>query len=108
MGEMFVKGDSSRDHKLAASWYLQSAKQGYRKAQRRLGTMYALGHGMSKNYVRAYAWYKVSAVQRSAKALSNLRKLETHMTAEQLFYAKKLAKQYYETFVVPFRHKEKN
>ena len=102
MGEMFVKGDSSRDRKLAAKWYLESAKKGYRKSQRRLGTMYALGYGLPKNYIKAYAWFRISAAQKSPKARSNLRKLETHMTTEQLYYAKKLSRQYYETFVVPF------
>jgi len=102
MGEMFVKGESTRDHKLAAKWYLESAKQGYRKSQRRLGTMYAMGFGVPRNYIKSYAWFKVSAVQRSHKALRNLRKVEAHMTVEQIYYAEKLAKQYYETFVVPF------
>jgi len=102
MGEMFVKGETPRDHKLAAKWYMESAKQGYRKSQRRLGTMYAMGFGVPKNYIKSYAWFKVSAVQRSPKALRNLRKVEAHMTAEQIYYAKKLARQYYETFVVPF------
>lgn len=105
MGEMFVKGESPRDHKLAAKWYTESAKQGYRKSQRRLGTMYAMGHGVSKNYIKSYAWFKISAVQRSHKALRNLRKLEPHMTADEIYYAKKLAKQYYETFVLPFTQK---
>ena len=104
MGELFVKGDNPRDRKLAAKWYLASAKQGYRKSQRRLGTMYALGYGMPKNYIKAYAWFKISAAQQSPKAISNLRKLEVHMTTEQIYYAKKLSKQYYETFVAPFKH----
>jgi hypothetical protein len=108
MGEMFVKGESARDHKLAANWYLQSAKQGHRKAQRRLGTMYVIGRGMPKNYIKAYAWYQVSAAQHSEKASSNLRKLKIRMTSEQLYYARKLAKQYYETFVLPLKRKNKS
>jgi len=102
MGEMFVKGESPRDLKLAAKWYLESARQGYSKSQRRLGTMYAMGYGVPRNYIKSYAWFKISAVQRSHKALRNLRKVESRMTGEQIYYAKKLAKQYYETFVVPF------
>lgn len=104
MGEMFIKGESSRDRKLAAKWYLESAKQGYRKSQRRLGTMYALGYGIPKNYIKAYAWLRVSAAQKSPRALSNLRKLEAHMSSEHIRYAKKLSKQYFETYVVPFTH----
>ena len=66
--------------------------------------MYALGYGMPKNYIKAYAWFKISAAQQSPKAISNLRKLEVHMTTEQIYYAKKLSKQYYETFVAPFKN----
>ncbi len=102
MGEMFVKGESSRDRKLAARWYLESAKQGYGKSQHRLGTMYALGYGIPKDYIKAYAWLRISAAQQSTKALSNLRKLEVHMTSEQIYYVKKLSKQYYKAFVAPF------
>ena len=101
MGEIFVKGDRPRDRRLAAKWYMESAKQGYSKSQRRLGTMYALGYGMRKNYIKAYAWFRVAAAQKSPKAIKNLKKLEVHMTPEQIRCAKKLAKQYYQTFVVP-------
>ena len=99
---MFIKSDNPRDYRLAEKWYIGSAKQGYRKAQRRLGTMYALGYGVPKNYIKAYAWFKIAAAQGSPKALSNLTKIEAHMTARQIFYARKLTRQYYQVFVAPF------
>lgn len=102
MAQMFVKSNNPRDYRLAANWYLGSAKQGYRKAQRRLGTMYAMGYGVSKNYVKAYAWYAVSAAQGSSKALEYLMRIESRMTAREKFFARKLTRQYYQTFVAPF------
>ena len=102
MAQMFVKSSNPRDYRLAANWYSGSAKQGYRKAQRRLGTMYAMGYGVPRNYVKAYAWYVVSAAQGSSRALEYLMRIESRMTARQKFFARKLARQYYQTFVVPF------
>jgi hypothetical protein len=69
-----------------------------------VGIEHAHLYGMPKNYIKAYAWFKIAAAQKSTKALSNLRKLESHMTTEQIYYAKKLSKQYYETFVAPFKN----
>ncbi len=102
MGQMFIKGNNPRDYELAAHWYLGSAKQGYREAQRRIGALYALGYGVPKNYIKAYAWFKVAAAQGSPKAPNNLKKVQTRMSAKQIFYARKLANQYYQAFVVPF------
>ena len=102
MAQMFVKSKNQRDYRLAANWYLGSAKLGYYKAQRRLGTMYAMGYGVPKNYVKAYAWYTVSAAQGSSKALEYLMRIESCMTARQKFFARKLSRQYYQIFVVPF------
>ena len=101
LGEMFEKNDSARDYTSAFKWYLCSAKHGYRKAQHRLGTMYARGAGVSRNYIEAYAWCKVSAAQHSRSALLKLKKIEPHLSAEQIYNAKKLSRQYYEMYVAP-------
>ena len=37
------------DYKHAALWYEKSVKQGYKKAQRALGFLYAEGRGVTKN-----------------------------------------------------------
>ena len=55
LGELFEKNDRARDYPSAFKWYLRSAKHGYRRAQHRLGTMYARGVGVTRNYIEAYA-----------------------------------------------------
>jgi TPR repeat protein len=105
LGEMFEKNDRARDYTSAYRWYLRSAKHGYRKAQHRLGTMYARGAGVPRNYIEAYAWCKVSAAQHSRSALLKLKKIEPHLSAEQISNAKKLSRQYYEMYVAPFANR---
>jgi len=102
LGEMFEKNDWARDHRSAFKWYLHSAKHGYRKAQHRLGTMYARGAGVARNYIEAYAWCKVSAAQHSRRALLKLKKIEPHLSAEQMSLARKLSRRYYELYVAPW------
>jgi TPR repeat protein len=102
LGEMFQKNDKTRDYGSAFKWYMQSAKHGYRRAQHRLGTMYARGTGVTRNYIKAYAWCKVSAAQHSRRAILKLRKIEPCLSADQISHARKLSKQYYELYVAPF------
>ncbi len=102
LGEMFQKDDKTRDYSLAFKWYKQSAKHGYRRAQHRLGTMYARGTGVTRNYIKAYAWCKVSALQHSRRAILKLKKIEPYLSGEQISCARKLSKKYYELYVTPF------
>jgi len=103
LGKMFQHGkEKSRDYEQAAKWYQQSAKHGYRRAQHLLGAMYAQGRGVARNYIKAYAWCKVSAAQHSRAALLKLKKIEPNMSREQVSIARKLSKQYYEMYVVPY------
>ena len=105
LGHMFQHGaDKTRDYKLAIKWYELSAKHGYRRAQHLLGAMYAQGRGVARNYIKAYAWCKVSASQQSRRAMLKLRKIESYMTTQQISDARKLSRQYYEMYVVPFAH----
>lgn len=105
LGQMFHQGDEkSRDYRQAVKWYMQSAKKGYRRAQRRLGVMYSLGQGVKQNYIRAYAWCKISAAQQSQKALDKVKELEYFMSAEQIASATRLAEKYYARYVAPFAH----
>jgi TPR repeat protein len=104
LAEMFERDNSARDYRSAFQWYLQSAKQGYRRAQHRLGSMYARGTGVTQNYIKAYAWCKVSASQHSRRALLKLRKIERRMSARQISDAQKLSRQYYETYIATLTH----
>ncbi len=105
LGEMFEKEDSELDYRSAFKWYLRSAKNGYRRAQHRLGSMYARGTGVKQNYIKAYAWCKVSAAQHSRRALLKLKKIEFRMDPDEISNARKLSRQYYEKYVVPFSHR---
>ena len=102
LGEMFQKDKRTRDYSSAFKWYMHSAKHGYRRAQHRLGTMYARGTGVSRNYIKAYAWCKVSASQHSRRALLKLKKIEPYLSIEQISCARKLSRKYYELYVTPF------
>lgn len=101
LGEMFEKNDRARDYPSAFKWYLRSAKHGYRRAQHRLGTMYARGAGVTRNYIEAYAWCKVSAAQHSRRGQLKLKKIEPYLSVEQISTARKLSRQYYEMYVAP-------
>ena len=104
LGEMFEKDDRARDYPSAFRWYLHSAKHGYRKAQHRLGTMYARGQGAAQDYVQAYAWLKVAAFQKSKCAKRKLEVIEAKLPLEQLRRGRWLAQDYYDRFVIG-RHK---
>ena len=99
LGEMFQKNVATKNYKSAFKWYSQSAKKGYRRAQHRLGCMYARGTGVTRNYVKAYAWCKVAAWQHSRIALLKLRRIELQMSARQISTARNLSRQYYEMYV---------
>ena len=51
-------------------WY-RSAEQGFAMAQVSLGLMYALGEGVPKDDVQAYAWVNIAAAQGDEKAKEN-------------------------------------
>lgn len=104
LAQMFQQVNSSRNFKVAVKWYMRSAKKGYRRAQHRLGAMYARGSGVSRNYVKAYAWCQVSASQHSRRALLKLKIIEQHMSTDQIDCARKLSKQYFQMYVAPFAH----
>jgi len=104
LGQMFHQGkDKTRDYEQAVKWYSCSAKRGYRRAQHRLGAMYAKGLGVSRNYVKAYAWCKVAAAQQSRRAIRKLACIETNLSSTQIIDARRLARQYYQMYVVPFK-----
>ena len=96
---MFEKHERARGYRSAFNWYLHSARHGYRKAQHRLGTMYARGQGVAQDYAQAYAWCKVAAFQNSKRAKRKLEVIEAKLSLEQLRLGRWLAQDYYDTFV---------
>ncbi len=104
LGQMFHQARGrTRDYEQAVKWYKHAAKRGYRRAQHRLGTMYAKGLGVGRNYIKAYAWCKVSAAQQSKYAMRKMKKIEAHLNPAQIADGHRLANQYYNTYVLPFR-----
>ena len=60
------------DYATAVRLLLQCAKAGDPTAQLDLGTMYALGHGVTQNDAEAVKWYRLAAAQRNAFAQFSL------------------------------------
>lgn len=90
--------------RLFARRFMQLAKKGSASSQYRLGCMYAQGAGVEQNYLMAYLWCKVSALQHLPKASLKLEEIESHLTDEHVFYATKLSNRYYDKYVAPFSH----
>ena len=96
-----------QDKAKAVAMLTEDAKQGFVKAQKRLGELYYYGDGVPQDYFEAYAWSmayagtkELGGLAREGKqtARSALRKLddEKHHDA----YVK--SKQYFEQYVIPF------
>ena len=71
-----------------AKWFRKWAEQGYDLPQYNLGVMYHGGHGVPKDEVEAYAWFRLAKANANGfseeftgKAVSNL---EKDLTAEQI------------------------
>jgi hypothetical protein len=106
--QRLLKGTGFPQDKVKAVALLtEDAKQGFVKAQKRLGELYYHGDGVDQDYYEAYAWSMAYAGTRQLGGLaregkqtarSALRKLddEKHHDA----YVK--SKQYFEKFVLPF------
>jgi TPR repeat protein len=58
--------------KLAESWYIKAAVQGYRDAQFNLGVFYV---NKRRDYKQASAWFQKAAVQGDVEAQRNLHRL---------------------------------
>jgi TPR repeat protein len=76
------------------SWYRKAAEQGFAVAQGDLGTMYARGDGVQRDYVLAYMWFNLAA-ERGFKPAIRLREAaEAFLTPSQIEEAKRLAKEW--------------
>ena len=57
-----------QDDAKAVYWSAKAAKQGNAMAQRNLGGMHLRGEGVPEDYVREYAWSRISAAGGSARS----------------------------------------
>ena len=70
----------------------EAAEQGHADAQFVLGLMYAIGHGVPKDDVQAYAWFNVSGAAEHQQARTNRARLAEGMTPAQIAEAQTLSR----------------
>ena len=78
----------------AAPWYQRAAERGHPEAQFMIGGMHFSGNGASKDNVRAYMWWTLSASQGHLLAQRVLGVNRDKMTADEIHQAEQLAKQW--------------
>lgn len=69
------------------------AESGNAAAQYYMGVMYANGQGVEKDFIKAYAWYSVAAVEQDM-AEENRDDIAEQMSGAQIERAKKLAQEF--------------
>ena len=84
------------DYETALQEYRDSAEQGDDSSQIGLGAMYANGHGVLQDYVRAHMWFDIAAAKGN-KLGRRARDLAADlMTPAQIAEAQKLAREWME------------
>ena len=77
------------DFKEALRWVQASANQGHAPAQTNLGLMYYNGQGVARDYVRAYMWVSLAALQNEPNAVKDRDMIAKNMTPAQIAEAKR-------------------
>lgn len=74
LGAMYEDGTGGvkQSHETALRWYLQSARQGYPKAQHNLALLYEDGKGTRQDHKQAAAWYEKAAQAGFTESQNNL------------------------------------
>lgn len=110
LGRMYAKGRGVlQDDAEAVEWYRRAAEQGNAWAQYDLGLSYDLGRGVPQDDVQAYAWLNIAAAHISSSVFAvevvvKVRdRIAREMTYEARDRAQKLAREYWEAYVLPFR-----
>ena len=118
MGFMYANGKGVfKDSVEAVRWYRMAAVQGHVEAQFNLGLRYAFGRGALKTLLKAtpgsIAFAQDAELEKETLTLSDglsstassvRRNLVFKMSREQVAAAKKLAHEYWEKYVLPFRN----
>ena len=100
LGDCYYKGEGvEKDEMEAVKWYRRAAEQNFAIAQHNLGVCYENGNGVQQDFPEAYKFYKLAAEQNKEKAVRNLQRIVTRMTAVEIadgerrfreFYAQKI------------------
>ena len=64
----------------------------YVTAQYYLGDLYRDGIGVPRNYVLAYMWYNLSALQGNESAVNQISSLEKKMSSQQIEQAQEIVR----------------
>ena len=76
------------------------AEKGDVAAQFNLGVMYASGEGLPKDYIKAYAWSSIAAMQGIDRAQRVKEFVAQDMTHNQIYKAQNLSRKYWEDYVL--------
>ena len=79
------------DYATAASLWRPLADQGDAIAQTNLGMLYAKGHGVKRDFVRAYMWLSLAGGYGGGDAARYREIVASHMTPAAIAEAKRLA-----------------
>jgi len=89
---MYEKGIGlTQNYTEAAKWNRRTAEGGEADAQNNLGAMYANGHGVPQDYVRAHMWFSLAAAQDIQAANENRGFIAKQMTSADLSRAERMA-----------------
>jgi TPR repeat protein len=89
-----------QDYAQALICYRKAAEQGDARAQLSLGLMYAKGHGVPQDYVRAHMWFNIAAAAAGASDASVRDSVKwrdlvaIRMTAAQIAEARRMASEW--------------
>ena len=90
IAEIYCGGmNIEQDDQVCSIWLKRASEFGSKRAQFMLGGMYELGLGVRPDYVQAYRWYMLSALQEYGMAGAEARRLRESMSQSQLNEAQK-------------------
>ena len=105
LGGMYALGRGVREDDVeAVKWYRLAAEQGVVEAQYNLGRLTYAEDAWFTNDVEAHAWLNIAAAQGHKDAEESKEHLAKSMTPRRRRRAQKLAREYWERYVVPFRN----
>lgn len=115
LGELYATDGALQDYTVAAWWYRRASEQGHTGAQLRLGQLYRDGKGVPQDYVAAYRWIHLAAldscepsdialpsgvtVRRLCTAHDERDRLAQLMPSEQIEEARRAARDWHETYL---------
>lgn len=93
LGSLYLWGKGvEKNPESAKFWLLKAGRQGHSEALTSLGSLYFKGDVLKKNWVRSYAFYKLSSQRGSHRAQSWLTRLEEKMKPAELRQARRMAR----------------